>query len=165
MSHIGRIDSPGATPVRTAWRYFPWYVAAAMSVVMVVNFGMTYLAVSGFPGLATTHGFSNSNGYDHVLAAAERQAALGWSVATVFEGRRPVVTLAGRDGSALPDAVLTGAVERPVGPPDHTALAFRADGPGRFVAETELAPGRWTLDLSVAADGAEYHTERRLVAK
>lgn len=165
MSHIGRIDPPGARPGRSLWRFFPWYVGAGMLFVMAVNGAMTWAAVQTFPGLATTRGFATSNGYDRVMAAAERQAALGWTVATALDGDRPVVTLAGPDGAPLPEARLAAAVQRPLGPPERSELAFRATAPGRFEAEAALPRGKWDLDLTVTAAGSDYHTVRRIVLK
>ena len=160
MPQIGRNKPRG-----TAWRFFPWYVAAGLGFVMVVNFTMMSIAVRSFPGLATTNGFDNSNGYDHVLAKAERQAALGWTVRDTLDNARPVVTLMGRAGVPLVDARLAAAVERPLGEGAPAPLAFHAIAPGRFEANAALAPGQWNLDLTVTAPGGEYHTTRRLVVR
>jgi len=150
---------------RTAWRFFPWYVAGGIAFVMVVNFAMMSMAVRTFPGLATTNGFGASNGYDHVLKTAERQDALGWTVRDTLDGGRPVVTLSDRAGSPLVGARLSAAAERPLGEATPATLAFRATAPGRFVAEAALPPGQWDLDLTVTALGGEYHTTRRLVVR
>lgn len=148
-----------------AWRFFPRYVAAAIGFVMVVNFAMGWTAVRTFPGLATTHGFDNSNGYDRVLAAAERQTALGWTVRHGLDGARPVITLADRTGAPLAGVRLQASVARPLGEPASTPLAFRAVAPGRYEADTALAPGAWDIDLTVTAEGGAYHTTRRLIAR
>jgi len=164
MSHIRPIE-PGRPAARTAWRFFPWYVAGGLVFVMLVNVGMTWMAVRSFPGLATTHAFAGSNGYDRVIAAAERQAALGWRVQATLDGTRPVVTLASRDGTPLRAARVMAVAERPVGTPDRTTLEFRVAAPGRYEATAPLGAGRWDLDLSVSAEGGEYHSLRRLVAE
>jgi nitrogen fixation protein FixH len=165
MSHSSRIDRGGAVPGPSRWRFFPWYVAGGMGFVMLVNAALAWFAVRSFPGLATTHGFDASNSYDIVLAAAERQAALGWTVGTTLDGARPVVTLAGRDGAKLTGVRLTATVERPIGEMLPLPLAFHPAAPGRFESDTELAPGKWNLYLAVVADGGEYHTVRRVIVK
>ena len=81
------IRTDAARP-RTVWRFFPWSSPPASASSMVVNFAMMGMAVRSFPGLATTNGFDHSNGYDQVLAAAERQAALGWTVRGRARGGR-----------------------------------------------------------------------------
>jgi nitrogen fixation protein FixH len=45
------------------------------------------------------------------------------------------------------------------------SLALRPTAPGRFEAEAGLAPGRWDLDLTVIAEGGEFHSTRRLVVE
>jgi nitrogen fixation protein FixH len=149
-------------PQRTGWRFFPWYVAGGIGFAMLVNFGMTYLAFTTFPGQVTNHGFANSNAYNDVLAAADRQAALGWSVQTGVVGAHPVLTLATRDGAPLTGARVTAAVRRPVGDPEQITLALLPTAPGRFEADTGLPPGRWDLDLTVTANAGTFHTTRRL---
>lgn len=163
MSHIGPVGPPRAATPRTGWRFFPWYVAGGLGIVMVVNFTMTWLAVTTFPGQVTDRGFATSNNYNEVLAAAERQAALGWSVRTELAGSHPVLTLAGRDGAPLAAPRVTAVARRPVGDPGPIELVLRPTAPGRFEAETALAPGRWDLDLIVMAEGSEFLSTRRLV--
>lgn len=36
--------------VRSLWRFFPWFLAAGLAVVVLVNLGMVYLALHTFPG-------------------------------------------------------------------------------------------------------------------
>lgn len=148
---------------RTGWRFFPWFVVGGIGFVMAVNFAMMSVAVRSFPGLATTNGFDHSNGYDHVLTAAERQASLGWHVADALEAGRPVITLADRSGAPLAAARLAAAAERPLGGAPSAPLAFHATAPGRFEAEAVLAPGQWNLDLTVTAPGGQSRTTRRLI--
>jgi len=62
---------------RSAWRYFPLAVVAAMAVVIAVNFGMAWSAIRTFPGAAVRDTFDHSNDYDKVLNAAAQQAAHG----------------------------------------------------------------------------------------
>ncbi len=164
MNRFYRIDPLGAA-ARSGWRFFPWYVAGALGVVMAVNGVLVWFAVESFPGLATNGGFDVSNRYDRVLAAADRQAALGWTVQDTLVEGRPVVTLSGRDGAPLIGASVAATAERPVGAAVAVPLAFHATGPGRFEADAALALGKWELDLTVTAGGHEYHTVRRLVVK
>ncbi len=147
------------------WRWFPWYVAGGLGFVMVVNFAMGWAAVHTFPGLATTHGFDDSNGYDRVLVAAERQAALGWTVRDSLDGTHPVITIAGRAGAPLAGVRLAATATRPIGEAAPAPLAFHATGPGRYEANAALAPGAWDIDLTVTAEGGTFHTTRRLIAR
>ncbi len=42
------LNSPGAKP--SGWRFFPVGIVAALAVVIIVNLGMVYVAISTFPG-------------------------------------------------------------------------------------------------------------------
>ena len=163
MSKSYRTGPPGADSARSGWRFFPWFVAGGLGLTMVVNFTMTYLAVHSFPGLATQGGFANSNAYDHVLQAAQQQAALGWSVQDALVDDRPVITLAGRDGAPLAGATLVATAERPVGEALPLPLAFHLTSAGRFEADNALAPGKWDLAIAVTAERHAFHTLRRVV--
>lgn len=156
------VGRPGTS--RTGWRFFPWYVGGGIGVAAVVNGVLAWLAVASFPGLATRHGFNDSNGYDRVLASAQRQAALGWTVQDRLEGARPVLTLAGRDGAPLPDPHVTATVERPIGTDAPAPLSFEPAGPGRYEAGA-LDPGKWDIDLTVTSGADAFHTVRRVVVK
>lgn len=149
---------------RTLWRFFPLAVFFAFLIVFAVNGYMTYMAIGTFPGLSTHQGFANSNGYDRVLNAAERQAALGWTVRSDLDGMRPVLTLADRTGAPLA-ARVTAVAQRPLGDPERTELVMHEMSPGQWQAEQALAPGKWDLEIAVASGADAFHTIRRLVAK
>ena len=36
---------------RTLWRFYPWFIAAGLGVVIMVNIFMVYMALSTFPGV------------------------------------------------------------------------------------------------------------------
>jgi nitrogen fixation protein FixH len=164
MSYIQPIPPRGEPPLRSAWRFYPWAVVAALGLVVVVNVGMAWSALSTFPGTAVDDTFDHSNGYDKVLAAAEREASLGWSLLVVLDAGRPVVTLTARDGTPLQGAQVAATAQRPVGPDQTTPLAFRAEAPGRYVAAAALtAPGQWDLLFSATAGERQFHATRRVI--
>ncbi|MCW3476762.1 FixH family protein [Limobrevibacterium gyesilva] len=159
-----------STPFRSApaspWRFFPWVVAGAMGVVILVNLGMAYSAVHGFPGLAADDVFDRSNAYDKVLAASQRQAALGWSLAVSVEAGRPVVLLTGREGQPLEGARLSATARRPLGAETTSHVVFRATAPGRYVAEAPLAePGQWDLLIAAASGQQTLRSTHRVVVR
>jgi nitrogen fixation protein FixH len=150
----------------TVWRWFPVAMIGAMGIVFAVNGVMVYDALHSFPGAAGSDGFDLSNRYDHVLATAQRQAALGWQIeADVTATHQPSLLLADRNGAPLAATAIDASAERPIGPPDTTALAFHPIGHGRYQAETSLFSGQWDIMLTVHADGRLYSATRRVVVK
>jgi nitrogen fixation protein FixH len=150
----------------TVWRWFPVGMIGAMGIVFAANGVMVYDALHSFPGAAGSDGFDLSNRYDHVLATAQQQAALGWQIeADVTATHQPSLLLADRNGVPLAATAIDATAERPIGPPDTTALTFRPVGNGRYQAETSLFSGQWDIMLTVHADGRLYSATRRVIAK
>ena len=149
----------------SAWRWFPWVLAACMGVVIVANVTMVCVALGTFPGEAGSDGFDLSNHYNRVLNAVQRQAALGWSLRLLpGDAGRPVLLLTDRTGAPLHGARIEATAERPLGPPQTTHLRFRDAGNGRYVADAMLtAEGQWELQVFAAVDGHTLATTQRLV--
>jgi nitrogen fixation protein FixH len=168
MSHIEWIPPPsGRTPPRSAWRLFPWLVAAGMGIVVAVNAGMIYAALASFPGKASDGDFALSNRYDAVLDAAQREAALGWDLqARTDDTGRAVVVLLDRNGSPLRGATLAGAATRPLGALETQPLVFQETVAGSYEANMALpARGQWELSLSASADGHDMEMTRRVIVR
>jgi nitrogen fixation protein FixH len=147
------------------WRFFPFAVVAAMSVVVAVNAGMVYAALYSFPGKAGDAGFELSNHYDAVLEQARREAGLGWTlVAQTAEAGRPIVSATRRDGLPLRGASIAAVAERPLGAPETRQLAFHEASAGRYVADSTLTePGQWDLNLSASFEGSNMMATRRII--
>lgn len=156
----------GTGPARSAWRWFPWAMVGCLGVVVAVNGVLAWAALSSFPGKAVDDDFGVSNRYDRVLAQAERQAALGWSVSAALEGGSPVLTLAAKDGSPLEDAQIVAVTQRPLGPPETVTQHFVAIGPGRYRADSALSqPGNWDMMLHVSVRGQTMAATRRVTMR
>jgi nitrogen fixation protein FixH len=168
MSYLRWIPPPsGGSPVRSAWRFFPWLVVAAMGVVVAVNAAMIYAALASFPGKAGNDGFDLSNEYNAVLDHAQHEAELGWTMLMRTDGTgRPEVILADRQGSPLSGASIGASAERPLGDPQTHRLLFSETAAGHYVADTALtSPGQWDLTLSASADGRRMAVTRRIIVR
>jgi len=151
---------------RSAWRFFPWAVAGSLGFVMFVNAGLVWSALSTFPGAAGNDGFDLSNDYDRLLAIAEKQAALGWSIAAALRDGRPALTFLDRSGQPITGLVITGDAERPLGPPLTTTLHFASEAPGTYVADERLPEaGPWDVLITAGADAARFRATKRLIVK
>jgi nitrogen fixation protein FixH len=166
MSYIRWIPLPGS-PHRSSWRWFPWAVVAAMTVVVAVNAGMIYAALDTFPGKAGDDDFGLSNRYNQVLDQVQREAALGWTVQAQPDATaRPVVILTDRSGAPLTGASLTGTAERPLGATETQRLIFHEAAAGHYVADIALPlVGQWELSLFASALGHDIATTRRIIVR
>jgi nitrogen fixation protein FixH len=150
--------------MRSGWRFFPLAVTAGIGVVVAVNAGMVYAALQSAPG-KVGEGFALSNRYGAVLAEAEREGALGWTVKARAEGDgRPAVTLTDRDAAPLRGASVAAIARRPLGPPEMRTLVFRESDAGRYVADAALpVPGQWDLTLSASVARDTVAVTRRVI--
>jgi nitrogen fixation protein FixH len=168
MSYLRWIPpQPGGISRRSAWRWFPWLVGAAMGVVVAVNAGMIYVALASFPGSAGEEGFDLSNHYNTVLDQARRDAQLGWTILARGDGTgRPEVTLTDSKGSPLSGASVAASADRPLGTKQAHRLIFHETAAGHYVADTALASsGQWDLTLFASAVGREMVATRRIVVR
>jgi len=162
-----RDSAAAAVPSRNLWPYFPWFITAAMSVVIAVNFFMAYSALHTFPGNAGGDGFDLSNRYNAVIDHMKQEAALGWAVqAEADPAGHPVVVLTDRSGGVLAGAAIEATAQRPLGDPHTTSVRFTETSPGRYLGAAALdEPGQWELEISATAAGHEISTTRRIVVR
>ncbi len=149
---------------RSMWEHFPIWMILAMGTVVAVNARLITLAVTTFPGAATSDDFDSSNSYNKVLDAAAKQQALGWRVQVRADGGAPVISVTGRDGVPIA-AKIEGSVRRPLGDSMDQAARLVPDGHGGLVVKNILAPGQWDLLLHIAAGGGEMRVTRRVIVQ
>ena len=150
----------------SAWRWFPVASLAALGVVVLINSGMIYAALHTFPGNSADDGFDTSNRYDKVLDVAAQQAALGWTVEAKTDGNRAVVHVVGKDGQAMPNAMVTATAKRPLGPPMTTQLTFDEQPNGIWRAEAALPQqGQWELAVKIVNSADTMTITRRVMVK
>ena len=153
-------------PPRTAWRFFPWYLSAAILLVVAVNAAMITTAVNSFPGKVGRNGFDLSNQYNGVLAAAERARALGWTVSLAAEGGALRLELSDGAGAPLSHAAVRGEIRRPVGVAEAQALAFAPAADGSLRAPlAAIGPGQWDVTLTIETASEIMRLTRRLSLK
>ncbi|MGK7864795.1 FixH family protein [Falsiroseomonas sp. E2-1-a4] len=154
-------DSMPFDPRRSRW--IPWVFVGGMLLVVVVNGGLIYAALSSFTGLTTGKAFDRGRTYNQVIQEAARQEALGWQARVTFQAGAVSVAVVDRQGQPVA-GVLEGHLQRPL---DGTQvpLAFRQGGAGRFVAPAEPPlPGQWEARLVLrGAGGSVLEIRQRLI--
>lgn len=153
--------SATVNPRRSLW--IPWAFVGGMLLVFVVNAGMVYAALSTFTGVTVGKAYDKGRAYNHVLAEAARQDALGWQAEVTLAGGALRVTV--RDAAGLPvEGRLDGALRRPIEGVEIpvTAAAVAA---GTWVAEAPPRAGQWEARLRLtAADGRHLDIRQRVIA-
>jgi nitrogen fixation protein FixH len=144
-------------------RWIPWAFVGGMLLVVVVNFGLVWAALSTFTGVTVGKAFDRGRSYNHVLDAAARQQALGWRAEVTLAQGMVKVLVVDRDGVPVVGA-LEGVLLRPLQGIEEP-LAFQQRSAGRFEAPaTPSLPGQWEARLLLRAGGETFDIRQRLIA-
>lgn len=141
-------------------RHFAAIMVGFFAVVVAVNLLMARYATSTFGGVVVENSYVASQRFNHWLAEARHEKALGWSA----EARRAAdgaieVVMAGAPGEGL---VLTGTARHRLGREADRALAFRRRPDGSFRSAQVLPRGRWILRLEAVAGARRWRGEQDL---
>ena len=105
-------------PRRSAW--IPWVFVGGLLLVVAVNAVLVVTAVGSFTGLTTGRSYDRGRAYNHVLAEAARQDALGWTDKVTLSAGVLRVAVRDREGNPVAGR-LEGVLHRPI---KGTKLAF-----------------------------------------
>jgi nitrogen fixation protein FixH len=133
-----------------------------MLLVVVVNGGMAWLALSTFTGVTTPRAYDRGRTYNDVLAEAARQDAMGWKPeVTLTNG---VLRLRVVDAAGAPVAGrVEGILQRPLTREAH-ALDFRPAGQGRWQADAAPGlPGQWEARLTLFGREGPFDIRARVI--
>ena len=144
-------------PVRpfTGWHMLAVMVGA-FGIVIAVNIGLAYKAVSTFPGLEVDNSYVASQTFDKEKAAQE---ALGWHLKQGYDHANNQLRLefTDRDGKPVTLRDLDVLVGRPTeaAQDQHPVMVQGADG--AYVSTNSLPIGKWMLQITGhAQDGTLY---------
>ena len=147
----------------------PWLFPAALLPTLLANGALIYFALQSKPALVAAHPFEDGRRYNHELAAAAEQSALGWSATFAGPSRSLAaspVGIAVRDSNGLPVRGLSVELRvwRPVGAEPDLHLQLPETSPGRYAAAVLLPQaGQWQFDIVARRGDAEFVFARRLV--
>lgn len=136
---------------------------AAFGVVLIVNGVFVYYALNTFPGNETDNPYTRGLAYNETLEADEAQRAAGWKASVETESRGIVVVVENVASGLVGGLSLSGELRRPGQPDSDRALQFEEVAGGRYLARTELVPGRWDLSASASASGTTLFKLRRVL--
>lgn len=147
-------------------RHMLGLVLAFFGVIIAVNVTMAVLAGRTWTGLIVTNSYVESQHYNERLAAARRQAALGWHSDITATASGLTLTMRGRDGVALSGLQVTVRLARPTHEHDDRTMRLEERQAGRYHAEGGLAPGLWLADIEATdAAGRRYARQVRVIVQ
>lgn len=150
-----------------AW--IPWAFVAAFLVVIAANATMASFAFSSWTGIATPDAYRKGLAYNATLAAARRQAELGWQGAVSYAGGeagRVEFALRDRAGAPVIGATVRATFVRPTSEGHDFEVALEPLGGGRYAARVAPPlPGVWDLRIAATRGDAAARFEQRIFIK
>lgn len=134
-------------------------LAGFFGVVIAVNLTMASYATSTFGGVVVENSYVASQEFNRWLGEARSEDALGWDAATSW---RPDGRLAVAVSGAPPQVTVQARARHPLGTQADRTIGFERIAPGRFLSREALPAGRWTLRLTLSADGRIWRREAAL---
>lgn len=154
--------------------WIPWIYVIAFIPIFAVNILLIRLALSSSTGLVTDRAFDTGQSYNAVIAAGERQTALGWHAGTDVraaplpgEPHRIAILIEMTDSSGKPLSGLTlaGSIVSPVDPQPDIPVTLVETAGARY-REMIVLPraGQWELQLVASEGGTQFSVVQRLTA-
>jgi len=140
-------------------RHMLFILVGGFGIVAAVNFYMASLAVGGFHGIVVENSYVASQKFNGWLEEAEKDRALGWAATAERDAMGRVLV---RTSGVPEDAAVSAALRRPLGQHEFAQLNFVAVEPGLFRSTTPVSEGRWTMRMTIAAQGQSWVEESEL---
>ncbi len=127
-------------------------------VVMIVNFGMAYMAIHTFSGMQTDKPYETGLAFNRAISDANAQAARGWNVNARLE-RAPsgmvgvLVSLKDAQANALSGLQVSTVLRSPIDAKRDHLVTLKEDQFGSYQGETQAEVGQWDVEVEAKQDG------------
>ncbi|KZD05832.1 FixH family protein [Oceanibaculum pacificum] len=150
--------------IRPRGYWYPWIFVGFFGVIVLVNVVMVSLAVTSWSGLETSDHFRKGVAYNGVLRAAERQAALGWTIeASLKPAGGLSVGVTDAAGQPLDDASVEAMLRRPGRRDLDVTVMLTGMGGGLYRAAAPVSePGNWDVRIVIRHAAGTMLENRRL---
>jgi len=130
-------------------------MVAFFGLIIAVNMVFVYFALDSWPGLSTEKAYEQGLAYNEKLAAAEAQAAKGWTSRVTITGDGDVsVRLTDAGGTGLAGLSVDLHLKRPTREGIDRQLNLTQAEPGLYKGRAENLPaGRWTAEVTAKGAG------------
>jgi nitrogen fixation protein FixH len=150
-----------------AGRHVLMGLIAFFGVMLLANGMLVYYALDTFSGGDRPDPYRAGLNYNETIAAAEKQAALGWTTDLAYDDAKGRLTVSFRDKTERPVSglKLDGMVGRGATNREDQRVAFEEISQGVYASDVQLAPGQWVVALkSRKVEGGDpvYRLKRRL---
>lgn len=148
-------------------RLIPWYIVGFFAFIAVMDGIFVYLATSTHTGVVTEQAYQRGLDYNETVAAAETQAALGWSGDIQYQDDGEFVfSLSTETREAVTGAEIIAEFTRPT----HNGVDFSVPiverSPGTYQAPVAFPlDGLWDVRVFVTWNQQQYQQAARLIIR
>jgi len=130
---------------------------AFFGLIIAVNMVFVYFALDSWPGLSTEKAYEKGLAYNDKLAAAEAQAAKGWTSRITVAGDGQVsVRLTDAGGTGIAGLTVGLHLKRPTREGIDRQLSLIQTEPGLYKGQAENLPGgRWIAEVTATGAGID----------
>ncbi len=138
-----------------------WYFVAFFGFVAAVNALMVTLAIRTHSGTVTDHPYEKGLAYNAVIAAKEKQEALGWKSHLDYANGALQFTLRDKQNRAILPEKATATITRPTQQGmDFTVVLTGTKTPVSFPTN-----GQWEVQVDAEHQGVHYQQSTRIVVE
>lgn len=142
-------------------KLIPLYFVAFFAVVALVDGVMATLAIRTQTGLVTDHAYEKGIAYNQLIAAEEKQEALGWKSTLRMENGKLIFNLKDAQGNALLPERAQAHFMRPT----QANMDFEVSLQGAATPVAFPAKGLWDVRVYATMRGVTYQQTQRLVVE
>ncbi len=142
-------------------KLIPWYFVIFFLVIALVNGVMVTLAVRTHTGIVTDHPYEKGLAYNRVVAAEEKQEALGWNGEITYANGILNVTVRDKGHRLIVLEKATATITRPT----QAGMDFTVELMGEKTPVAFPAKGLWEVRIVATARGEAYQQAKRIVVE
>ena len=162
-------QAPSSGP-RPSDRWIPWYLVAFFVALISALVPMCLVAVRTNPGVVTENAYEKGLAYNAIIAAAEKQKALGWHGDLIVHPEASAdqiqveFVLMDTENRPIKDAEVRCVLVRPMDGTMDKNVAMLAVAEGHYAAAIPVtARGLWEARISVLRGDDHYQMSKRIV--
>lgn len=141
-------------------------MVAFFGVIITVNITMAMFATTTWSGFVVRNSHIAGLEFNDKAAAAQAQAALGWTSQTTITDGRISFTVRDADGAQVALADGTATFRRPVSDTEDTVSTLSPGPDGSLVGAVTLRDGSWIVEFNInAATATPWHEMKRLLLR
>jgi nitrogen fixation protein FixH len=151
-------------PERIEGRHVLAGLVGFFTVMLLANGIFVFFALRTFNGFATDDAYRKGLNYNASIAFDRTQAARGWRPALRYEraSLRLVLEVRDRRGDGVSGLTISGRIGRPAADFADQGLKLREVAPAIYAAPVDLAPGNWTVAMTLFENRAMTKPAHRL---